>query len=99
MHMMFGMILHALAVAVIGFFVLFAAERASGIVKLVGTLLGWLLWLLAIACIVCAFICPNMGDKGAGWMDKMGIHGAPPAATEPAKPEPAPAPTTPPKKS
>jgi len=99
MHDMFGMIIHALGVAVIGFFVLFAAERASGIVKLVGTILGWLLWLLAIAGVVCAFICPGVGGKGmGGWMDRM--HGTPPAAVEPAKPEaapatPAPAPATP----
>jgi hypothetical protein len=89
MHDMFGMIFHALAVAVIGFFVLFAAERASGIVKLVGTILGWLLWLLAIAGVVCAFICPGMGGKGPGWMDRM--HGTPPAAEAPAKPDAAPA--------
>ncbi|HEX4862365.1 MAG TPA: hypothetical protein VFV07_14105, partial [Rhizomicrobium sp.] len=89
------MILHALAVAVIGFFVLFAAERASGIVKLVGTVLGWLLWILAIAGVVCAVIGPDMAGK---WMDRM--HGTPPAAAEPAKPEaapatPAPVPATP----
>ena len=90
MHDMFGVILHALGAAVIGFFVLFAAEKANGIVKLVGTLLGWLLWLLAIVCVVWAFVGPTMGEKGmGGWMDRM--HGTPPAAVEPAKPEAAPA--------
>ena len=91
MHMMFGMLIHALGVAVIGFFVLFAAERASGIVKLVGTILGWLLWLLAIAGVVCALIGPTMGDKAGPWMEKWGMHGQPPATAEPAKPAPAPA--------
>jgi hypothetical protein len=104
-------ILHATVAGVLGFFVLFAASKASGIVKLVGTILGWWLWILALLSIVCVFVCPAMGGKMG---DKWGMHGdwmhsmngaqtAAPAsdATAPAKPAAAPAApatTTPPPK-
>lgn len=97
MHFLAGAILHATALAVLGFFVLFAAGKAGGIVKLVGTVLGWWLWILAVLAIVCALVCPGMGDKsgwmkgGEGWM-----HG--PDAAAPAKPEAAPAPAPEPNK-
>jgi hypothetical protein len=48
----FGVLLHATALAVIGFFVLFAAERATGRVNSIGKLLGlWLFVLAALALI------------------------------------------------
>jgi len=104
--MIMGAVLHATVLGVIGFFVLFAAEKCSGIVKFVGTLLGWWLWILAVLAIVCAFVCPNMGDKAMPWMDRMGMHapaGSPPpdATAAPAKPDAAPAqaaPASPPPK-
>lgn len=95
MHFLFGAVLHATAIAVIGFFVLFAASKASGIVRAVGTVLGWWLWILAVLSVVCAVACPAMGDKGGPWADRMHgwMHGsdkpeaAPPApAPEPKKP-------------
>lgn len=95
-HFLAGAILHATALAVLGFFVLFAAGKAEGIVRLVGMLLGWWLWILAVLAIVCAVACPMMGDKGNAMMDHWGhggwMHpmGPPPAATPPA-----PAPATP----
>jgi hypothetical protein len=91
MHFIVGAVLHATAIAVLGFFVLFAASKASGIVKLAGTLLGWWLWILAVLAIVCAVVCPNMGDKP--WMGHMGMRGSPPpdAMAAPAKPDAAPA--------
>jgi len=62
--------LHATVAAVIGFFVLFAASKASGIVRLVGTVLGWWLWIIAVLSIVCVFVCPDgkMGDRMSSWM-------------------------------
>jgi hypothetical protein len=93
MEMLAHAILHATVAGVIGFFVLFAASRADGIVKLVGTLLGWWLWIVAVLSIVCIFVCPTMGAKGMGWMhDHTDMHGdamapAKPDAAAPAKPE------------
>jgi ABC-type multidrug transport system permease subunit len=91
-HFLAGAILHATAVAVIGFFVLFAAGKADGIVKLVGTLLGWWIWILAVLLVVCAVFCPTMGDHmgmHTGWMHPMAPP--PPAAAAPANPPAAPA--------
>ena len=92
MGMLAHAVLHATVAGVIGFFVLFAASRADGIVKLVGTVLGWWLWIIAVLSIVCVFVCPGMGDKGMGWMrDHLGMHAdsvAPaPATGAPAKPD------------
>jgi len=96
MEMLAHAALHATVAAVIGFFVLFAASRADGIVKLVGTILGWWLWIIAVLSLVCVFVCPGMGGAGPGWMhEHLGMHAdsmAPAAA--PAKPDaaaPAPA--------
>jgi hypothetical protein len=98
LHMIAGVVLHATAMAVIGFFVLFAASKASGIVRAVGTALGWWLWLLAALFIVCALARPWMGDKDHGWMNdrwKMGgwMHDEAPSSTAPpAAPQTQPAP-------
>jgi hypothetical protein len=48
MHFAMGAVLHTLVVAVLAFFVLFAAIKADGFVKLLGTLLGWILLLGAV---------------------------------------------------
>jgi hypothetical protein len=101
MGMLMHAILHATVAGIVGFFVLFAASKAEGIVKFVGTILGWWLWIIAVISIVCVFVCPMMGDKGGAWADRM--HGwmhdggkpeaaSPMATPEPAKPAPAPAP-------
>jgi hypothetical protein len=93
-------ILHATVAGVIGFFVLFAASKAEGIVKFVGTVLGWWLWIIAVLSIVCVFVCPMMGDKmgdhwgmHGSWMHSSSNSAPAPAATAvaPAKPENAPA--------
>jgi hypothetical protein len=79
-------VMHATVAGVIGFFVLFAAGKAEGIVKFVGTILGWWLWILAVLSIVCVFVCPMMGGKMG---EKWGMHGDwmhPAAATAPAAP-------------
>ena len=46
MDMLVDAIMHATVAGVIGFFVLFAASKSDGIVKLVGTLLGWWIWII-----------------------------------------------------
>jgi len=54
MHVFFIVagLLHATALAVIGFFVLFAASKAEGLVKRIGNILGaWLYILAALALI------------------------------------------------
>ena len=99
MEMLAHAILHATVAGVIGFFVLFAASKSDGIVKLVGTILGWWLWIIALLSIVCVFVCPGMGGNGAGWMhEHLGMHAdtmAPAAAPAPAKPDAAPEPKKP----
>jgi hypothetical protein len=109
--MLMHAILHATVAGIIGFFVLFAASKAEGIVKFVGTILGWWLWIIAVLSIVCVFVCPMMGGKMG---DHWGMHGdwmhggmmqggmmhgsqsAPaPAATTAAPAKPAPAPAAP----
>ncbi len=53
MHMMIaGAVLHATALGVLAFFILFAASKAEGFVKLLGNILG--IWVLLIA--VCAVV-------------------------------------------
>jgi Mn2+/Fe2+ NRAMP family transporter len=90
MHSLAGALLHATLFAVIGFFVLFAAGKAEGIVRAVGMLLGWWLWILAVLAIAFAVLFPMMGDKGGPWADHMHgwMQGDKPAATEPAAPQP-----------
>jgi hypothetical protein len=102
-HFIIGAVLHATAVAVVGFFVLYAAGKSAGIVKAIGTILGWWLFLIAVAGVVFAVVHP-MDGKDMPWMDRMGMHqsdAAPTPAAAPAKPDAAPAqsaPATQPKK-
>jgi len=97
MGMLAHAILHATVAGVIGFFVLFAASKAEGIVKFVGTILGWWLWIIAVLSIVCVFVCPMMGEKWgmhSDWMhSSSGAAPSAPAAKAmaPAKPDAAPA--------
>ena len=87
-----GGILHATAVIVIAFFVLFAASKASGWLKILGTILGGWLIVLAILGIVIAAVAPSMGmghHEMRGWMTHQGYQApAPPTPTAPAKPTP-----------
>jgi len=84
-------VVHATFIAVVGFFVLFAAGKSSGIVRMVGTILGWWLWILAVLAIVCGVLCHGDGKDMPGWAQHM--HGwmkseqAAPAAA-PATPAP-----------
>ena len=58
---LFGVFHHALVVVVVAFFVLFAASKADGFVKLLGNVLGYLLLLLAVLLVVWLFAAPLFG--------------------------------------
>jgi len=62
----FGAIHHVLVVAVVAFFVLFAAGKSAGFVKILGNVLGYLLLIFAVLLIVCAAFAPTF-DGGNGW--------------------------------
>ena len=70
---LFGMIWHVTALAVLSFFVLFAASKAEGFVKLLGNVVGgWLLVLAALG-IIGAATAPFVGGRPfglpmGGWM-------------------------------
>jgi len=80
-----GGLLHATAVLIIGFFVLFAASKSQGLLKLIGNLLGVWLFILAVLAVIAPVL---MGGPGAGvmgphhpWMHGgWGPGGSPPAA-------------------
>jgi antibiotic biosynthesis monooxygenase (ABM) superfamily enzyme len=58
---LFMTIHHALVVAIVAFFVLFAASKADGFVKLLGNVLGYLLLICAVLLVVWVFVAPVMG--------------------------------------
>ena len=68
-----GAILHATAVAVIGFFVLFAAGKADGLLRTIGNVLGIWLFILAILALVGGATAPMFGGRPFGFpmMDQM----------------------------
>jgi hypothetical protein len=110
------MIFHLVGVVtvllIVAFFILFAAGRADGFAKLLGTVLGYWLVLIALLVIVGHVTAPMFGGKPFG-MDMHGMHGGwmhhdgmahdggpPPDAMQPAAPpatvSPAPPAATPP---
>ena len=74
MHPLFilGSLFPATALAVVGFFTLFAAERAAGRVRRIGSLLGAWLFILAGVVIVAGVIASISGP--ARWHVGMGYH-------------------------
>src|SRR5450631_4329938 len=67
--LIFGALLHATALAVIGFFVLFAADRSIGRVQRIGKLLGAWLFILAVLVIIGTALAIASGRvPHAGWM-------------------------------
>ena len=90
-------LLHATFAAVIGFFVLFAASRSDGLLKLVGNVLGIWLFVLAVLSVVGGFMggpvfgghmgMRMMGGHRPPWMQS----GQPAEAPASAAPAPAPA--------
>ncbi len=106
MHMLIiGAVLHATVLAVLAFFILFAAGKAEGFVKLLGNILGlWLLLLTLGAIAVGAWHCLHPdADHGwdhshHGWM--LWLHTGPtPPSTAPQAAPAAPAAAPAPKKS
>ena len=84
MHLFFvgAGLLHATALAVLGFFVLFAASRSAGLLKRFGYVLGWWLFILAVLALVAGVLLgPMMAAHHHGWM----AHGGwePPSAAKP----------------
>jgi hypothetical protein len=67
-------VLHTTALAVIGFFVLFAASKSEGLLNLLGKLLGAWLYLLAVLAIACAILLPMTDGHPFGMMmpERMG---------------------------
>jgi len=60
-------VLHTLVIAVLAFFVLFAASKADGFVRLLGNILGWILLIAAVLALVLGIVHvltgkPLMGD-------------------------------------
>lgn len=108
---MFHLAVHIALLLILAFFVLFAASKADGFVKLLGMLLGYGLLLVAVLGIVACVTRPMFGgkpfgmdmhDMHAGWMHHGWMHpDQPPVpATTPAPaavpaPAPAPAPAKP----
>jgi len=73
----FGAVLHATALAVIAFFVFFAAARSEGRLASFGNLLGvWLVILALIALIFGAVMVANGGRMGGYGYGMMGGNGS-----------------------
>lgn len=90
-----GALLHVTLLAVVAFFVLFAAQKAQSLVKLLGNVVGvWLLALAALA-IVATATAPMFGGRPfgvpmGGHMGHMmdydrGVNAAQPSNDEPAQ--------------
>ncbi len=108
--MIFHVVAHITILLIVAFFILFAASKAEGLVKLLGMLLGGWLVLVAVLIVVACVTRPMFGGKPFG-MDMHALHGgwmshegmmqsdqqpAPAATPAPATPAPAaPAPATP----
>ncbi len=91
-------LLHATFCAVVGFFVLFAASRSDGLLKLVGNVLGIWLFVLAVLSVVGGFMGGPVfgGHMGMRMMDghrppwmQPGQPAAAPASAAPASAQPA----------
>jgi hypothetical protein len=76
MHPFFpiGAIIHATLIAVIAFFILFAAGKASGFTKTLGMLLGYWVLIIAILALVGGVMMHMNGDKPPFGMGMMGDH-------------------------
>ena len=99
-------VIHLLACLTVAFFILFAASKADGLVKLFGNVLGIVFVLIGIAGVVMGVM--HHGDHDKDWQGRMHggwgppwmMHGdeqpatpnaaAAPATPAPAKPAPAP---------
>ena len=92
-----GVLVHVLALAVVAFFVLFAAQRAKGLVKSVGNVLGVVMLVVSLLAIVGAATAPMFGGKPFGLghgahmefrvMHRESVESAPAEEAEAAQPE------------
>jgi len=64
--MLVGVVLHVTLFLVLAFFVLFAAQKAEGLVKLLGNVVGVWLLILAILVIVGCVTAPMFGGRPFG---------------------------------
>jgi hypothetical protein len=74
-------LLHATLLAVIGFFVLFAASKATGAVKRIGEVLGIWLYILAVLAIIASSVWGPAMWRAHGGYHAWGAHPGQPAAT------------------
>jgi len=83
-------VLHTLVIAVLAFFVLFAASKADGFVRLLGNVLGWILLIAAVLGLAVGIVHVVSGkpmmDDGQRWMMHFD-RGQPPMMQRPATPE------------
>jgi hypothetical protein len=94
------LIAHVTILLIVAFFILFAASKADGLIKLFGTILGAWVVIVALLHVVGYFVPGMMGAKGPGmwhegmmrehWMHHWGEQAPAPAAV-PVQPAPAPA--------
>ena len=85
-----GLILHATGLAVLGFFVLFAASKAEGLLKTIGNVLGSWLFILIVLGITGMVVSGGhpFGDKtrgpwGPGWTGHWQCPAAPSQGSTP----------------
>jgi hypothetical protein len=74
MHILVGVILHVTVLAIIGYFLLFSASKAQGIVALIGRLLGLWVFLLAILSVLAVLGAPMFAGTPFG-TELMRAHG------------------------
>lgn len=73
----FGALLHGTVIAILSFFVLFAASKADGRIKSFGIILGtWLAILALIAVIGLTFMSKTGGMSGMGGMNSSMMQGS-----------------------
>jgi hypothetical protein len=89
---------HAIVLSVVAFFVLFAASKASGFVKILGNVLGYLFLIVALLCIVCAATAPMFGGNPFGLTMMEHMHPGIGPCGHPPGPPPGPLPGLPPAK-
>ena len=92
----FEVVVHATVILIVAYFILFAASKASGLVRAIGMLLALWVLVLGALCVASMGTLPTSG-KGSPFMEMMRQHMGswmhkPEQAPQPA-PAPSPAPT------
>jgi hypothetical protein len=64
--MIVGVLLHVTLLLVVAFFVLYAAQKAQGLVKLLGNVVGAWLMLLVVLAVAAAVTAPMFGGRPFG---------------------------------